>query len=175
MHPGIYAASAPDRPAIVMAGSGESITYAELDERANRLASWFRSVGLQPGDHVAFCLENHPRFLPIMWGAHYAGLYYTAMSSRLTTEEMAYIVADCGAKAFVTSAYKSDQAALLVDLMPGVELRLMLDATVDGYDSYEATIAARVRIDRAVRPSTGGSGLVVGATSSPGSSATGRL
>ena len=36
----------------------------------------------------------------------------------------------------------ADQAALLVDLMPGVELRLMLDATVDGYDSYEATIAA---------------------------------
>ena len=142
MFPGDFAHTTPDKPAVVMAGTGETVTYAELDAEANRLSRVFRAAGLQQGDHVAFCLENHPRFLSIMWGAHYAGLYYTAMSSRLTTDEMAYIVADCGAKAFITSAYKSDQAALLVDLMPGVELRLMLDTTVDGYDSYEATIAA---------------------------------
>ena len=66
---------------------------------------------LQPGDHVAFCLENHPRFLQIAWGAHYAGLYYTAISSRLTAEETEYIVNDCGAQVFITSRYKADVAA----------------------------------------------------------------
>ena len=49
------------------------------------------------------------------------------MSSRLTTEEMAYIIEDCGAQAFVTSAYKADQAAELADQMPQVKVRLMLD------------------------------------------------
>src|SRR3546814_16645842 len=86
-------------------------------------------------------MENHPRVRSVMWGAHYAGLYYTAMGSRLTTEEMAYIVADCGAQAFITSTYKSEQAAELADQMPAVKVRLMLDGTIDGYESYEDAVA----------------------------------
>src|SRR4051812_43820944 len=108
MHPGIHAAAHPDKPAYIMAGSGEVVTYRQLDDEANRLSQLFRAAGLVPGDHVALCLENHPRFLPIVWGATYAGLYYTAMSSRLTHDEAEYIINDCGAKAFITSKYKSD-------------------------------------------------------------------
>ncbi|HEX4867333.1 MAG TPA: AMP-binding protein [Acidimicrobiales bacterium] len=141
MFPGDFAAATPDKAAIVMATTGETITYAELDAEANRLSRLFRAAGLQPGDHIAFCLENQAHFLPVMWGAHYAGLYYTAMSSRLTTEEMAYIVGDCGAQAFITSSYKADQAAQLRDQMPAVKVRLMVGGTVDGYESYEDAIA----------------------------------
>ncbi len=141
MFPGDFAASSPDKPAVIMAGSGQVVTYADLDEEANRLSQLLRAAGLQPGDHVALCLENHPRFLSILWGAHYAGLYYTAMSSRLTTEEMAYILEDCGAQAFITSVHKADQAAELVDQMPGVKVRLMVDGAIDGYDPYEAALA----------------------------------
>ncbi|MEZ5166805.1 MAG: AMP-binding protein [Acidimicrobiales bacterium] len=140
MYPGTHAAARPDHPAIVMAGTGEVLTYRELDEEANRLSHVFRDMGLEPGDHIAFCMENHPRFLAICWFAHYAGLIYTAMSSRLTTEEMAYIIENCGARVFITSPYKADQAAELRDQMPAVEMRLMVDATIEGYDSYEAAI-----------------------------------
>ncbi len=143
MYPGAHAQTHPDKPAIVMASTGETISYAELDAEANRLAQLFHSVGLRPGDHIAFCLENHPRFLTLAWGAHYAGLIYTAMSSRLTTEEMEYIINNCEAKAFVTSSYKSGQAAELLDLMPAVTTRLMIDGTIDGYESYEAAVAAQ--------------------------------
>jgi len=142
MYPGSHAAERPDHPAIIMAGSGETVTYAELDEAANRLSRVFHELGLRAGDHVAFCLENHPRFLEICWGAHYAGLVYTAMSSRLTTEEMAYIIDNCGARAFITSRYKRDQAAELLDQMPRVEMRLMLDDTIEGYESYEKAVSA---------------------------------
>ena len=140
MYPGAHAATRPDHPAIVMAATGEQISYRELDEEANRLSHVFRDMGLQVGDHIAFCMENHRRFLAICWGAHYAGLIYTAMSSRLTTEEMAYIIDNCGAKVFITSPYKAEQAAELSDQMPDVEMRLMVDSTIDGYDSYEAAI-----------------------------------
>ena len=143
MYPGTFAAADPDRPAVIMATTGEVITYAELDAEANRLSHVFRAAGLQQGDHVALCLENSSRFLPVVWGAHYAGLYYTAMSSRLTTEEMAYIIDDCGARAFVTSAYKAEQAAELHDLMPRVELRLMIDGVIEGFDRYETVLAAQ--------------------------------
>src|SRR5690606_8404404 len=68
MFPGSFAATTPDKPAVIMAGSGQVITYAELDAEANRLSHVFRAAGLQQGDHVALCLENHTRFLAVMWG-----------------------------------------------------------------------------------------------------------
>ena len=128
-----------------MATSGETITYAQLDAEANRVSRVFREAGLVPGDHVAWCLENHRSFLPLMWGAYYAGLIYTAVSSRLTTDEIAYIVDNSGASAFVTSQYKAAQAAELVDRMDGVETRLMMDGVIDGYGSYEQAVAAASR------------------------------
>ncbi len=143
MYPGTHAATTPDRPAVIMAATGQVITYGELDAAANRVAQLFRSHGLGVGDHVAFCLENHPRFYELAWGSAYAGLYYTAMSSRLTEEEAAYIVNDCGARAFITTAYKRDMAQSIVGDIPGVELNLMIDGTVDGFESYEAAVAAQ--------------------------------
>ena len=107
MYPGVHAAAHPDKPALIMAGSGETITYAQLDAEANRVSRVFREAGLAPGDHVAWCLENHRNFLPLAWGAHYAGLVYTPISSRLTTDEIAYIVDNSGARAFITSRYKA--------------------------------------------------------------------
>ena len=124
-----------------MADTDEVITYAELDEEANRLSNLFRDIGLKPGDHIAFCLENNARFLVLCWGAHYAGLVYTAMSSRLTTDEMAYIIDNCGARVFITSPFKADQAAELRNQMSNVELRLSMGGAIDGYDSYEDAIA----------------------------------
>ena len=143
MFPGAHAAINPDKPAYVMAATGQLVTFGELDAAANRLARVFHDLGLQPGDHVAFCMENHPRFLEVAWGCHYAGLIYTACSSRLTSGELSYIINDCGAKVFITSRYKADQAAEIVGDTPVVQLRLMLDGVIDGYESYETTVAAQ--------------------------------
>ena len=141
MFPGAIAADAPNRPAVIMASTGQAITFKELDEAANRLSQVLRTAGLNPGDHVAFCIENHPRYFEILWGCHYAGLIYTACSSRLTTDELNYIINDCGAKAFITSKHKADQAAEVANTTPNVSLRLMLDGKIDGYDSYEDTVS----------------------------------
>lgn len=141
-YPGAIAAVTPDKAALIMAGSGEVVTFAELDDTANRLARVFYEAGLRPGDHVAFCLENHSQFLPIAWGAHYAGLYYTALSSRLTAEEAGYIVNDCGARAMIVSAHTAKVGAAIADSIPAVHLRLALGGPVAGYESFEAALAA---------------------------------
>ena len=141
MFPGEYAKTSPDKPAYIMASSGEVVTYKQLDDAANRLSQLLRASGFEVGDHIAICMENHPRFLEIIWGCHYAGLIYTACSSRLTSDELAYIINDCGAKGFITSKYKADQAADVLPEIPNAALRLMVDATIPGYDSYEATVA----------------------------------
>lgn len=142
-YPGVHAAERGDHPAYVMAETGETVTYRELHERANRIARLFRELGLQPGDHVAWCMENHPWFLSLAWGAHYAGLYYTAISSRLTGEEAAYIVDDCGARVLLLSQYTSGLVPDLADTTPKVEHRFMLGGTTEGYASFEDAVAAQ--------------------------------
>jgi long-chain acyl-CoA synthetase len=137
MFPGAIAALTPDKPAVIMATGGQIQTYRELDDAANRLSQLFRAAGLQAGDHVAICMENHPRYLEVLWGCHYAGLIYTATSSRLTSGELTYIIGDCAAKAFITSKYRAEQAAEIAGDMPNVSVRLMLDGTIDGFDAYE--------------------------------------
>ncbi len=143
MHPYVYARKNPDKPAYIMASSGETVTYSQLDSQSNRIAQLFRSLGLKAGDHIALFLENHARYFEICWGAQRSGLIYTAISSRLTAEEVSYIVDDCGARLFVTSKYLADKAAALAPRMKGVANCFMLDGTIAGYESWEAAIAHR--------------------------------
>ncbi len=142
MYPGAFAQTTPDKPALIMGTSGFTQTFAELDAAANRLSRVLRAAGIQPGDHVAVCMENHDRYFEVIWGCHYAGAIYTACSSRLTSGELSYILNDAEARVFITSKYKADQAAEIVADTPNVELRLMLDGVIPGYESYEAAVAA---------------------------------
>ena len=105
MHPGVNGKKFPDKPAIIMLSSGKTITHGELNNLSNQGAQLFRSLGLKPGDSIAFMLENHPLFFPIVFAAWRSGLRYTAMSWRLQPSEVEYIVKDCGAKAFITSKF----------------------------------------------------------------------
>ena len=143
MYPAVHARERPDKPAYIMARSGQVVTYKELDDRSNQCAQLLRSLGLVPGDCIAFCMENHPRFLEICWAAQRSGLYYSAISSRLTAPEAEYIIDDCGAKVFITSKAMGDRAAELVGRNPTVDARLMVDAATPGYESYEEAVAAQ--------------------------------
>lgn len=104
LYPGAHAARTPEKSAVIMAESGATLTYSELDAYANRLGRLYQWMGLKPGDHVAYCLENRLECPAVQWGAHYAGLYYTFISTRLTGAEAAYIVEDCEAQVLVVSA-----------------------------------------------------------------------
>ncbi|MEJ1969255.1 MAG: AMP-binding protein [Rhizomicrobium sp.] len=140
MHPSVIAQQTPDKPAIVMAATGESITFRELDERSNQGAQLFRSLGLKAGDGIAIFLENNIRFLEICWAAQRSGLYFTAVSSRLTAGEVAYIVEDSGAKVLVAGHTLAKVAADVAPLVTGVRL-LMVGGTIPGYASYEGETA----------------------------------
>ena len=60
MHPCVHAETMPDKPAFIMAGTGLTVTFRELNERSNQGAQLFRSLGLEIGDVVAIMMENHP-------------------------------------------------------------------------------------------------------------------
>ena len=141
MHPGIVAQQMPDKPAYIMAGSGITVTFRQLDETSNQGAQLFRKLGLQTGDHIALLLENHPRFLQICWAAHRAGLYYTTISHRLQVDEVDYILKDCGARCFITSLAQKELAAQLIKKNGALQNAYMLDGQIDGYQSWENAIA----------------------------------
>jgi long-chain acyl-CoA synthetase len=141
MYPGTHAEATPEKPAVVIGSTGETVTYRQLDEGSNRLAQLLRSRGLGIGDSIAICMENNSTYLQATWAAQRSGLYYTAASSRLTPGELEYIVNDCGAQAFITSYDKRDLAAGLLDKMPSVHTRLMVGGVIDGFESYEDAVA----------------------------------
>jgi long-chain acyl-CoA synthetase len=138
MWPGLHAQERPDKPAIVMAGSGETITYRELNDRSNRLAQLFYDAGLRFGDHVAVLMENRPEYFEVCWAAQRSGLFYTCINWHFTAEEAAYIIDDCDAEVLVVSDAYRALADELAPLMPKVKIRLMVgDNLVDGYDRYD--------------------------------------
>lgn len=145
MHPAAHAATNPDKPAYLMARSGEVVTYQQLDDRSNQLAQLLFDRGLRPGDAIAICMENSARYLEVAWAAQRSGLYYTAMSSRLQRDEVEYILNDCGASAFITSIEQNQVAAEVRDLAPKVHTWLMiggLRGVVDGYEAFEEAVAS---------------------------------
>src|ERR1700753_2137109 len=110
MHPAHHAKTHPDKAAYIMAYSGETVTYAELDARSNQGAQLFRALGLQAGDAVALFIDNHPRYYEILWAAQRSARLFTCLSSKLTAGEVEYIVKDCEAKALIVSAALSEVA-----------------------------------------------------------------
>ena len=140
MYPGFHAATQPDKPAVVMGRSGETITYRELDQGSARLAQLLYARGLRPGDKIALLAENHPRYYEVYWAAIRSGLYITAVSWRLAPDEAAYIVNDCGATAFITTAQQAATAVPMLGLIPGCPLRLMMDGASAGFESYEDAV-----------------------------------
>ena len=141
LHPGSWAARTPNRPAIIMAESGASVSYEELEDAANRLSQLFRRAGFEPGDHIAFCMENRPEYFPILWGAHYAGLYYTAISSRLTADELGYVIEDSGSRALISSPYMAESLSGMDEILSKLKIRLSVGGDLPGFERYEDAIA----------------------------------
>jgi long-chain acyl-CoA synthetase len=142
MYPGTHAETMPDKQAVVMAETGEGLSYAELDARSARLAQLLHAAGLRPGDHVSILMENNIRYFECFWAAMRSGLYFTTINRYLQPEEAAYILQDSGAKALFTSAALAEVAASLPGLVPECAVRLSVDGPIEGYEPYEEAVAA---------------------------------
>ena len=141
MHPKVHAQSTPDKPAIIMEPSGEVVTYGQLDTRSNQVAHLFRSHGLTHGDPIAICLDNRTRYYDLTWGAQRAGQIYVAISSRLTAEEIAYILEDSGAKLLVVSPYVGEKTLdELRDFGPDIP-RFIVGGSHRGYEDFDEATA----------------------------------
>ncbi|WP_018179383.1 acyl-CoA synthetase [Jongsikchunia kroppenstedtii] len=141
MFPGTFAATTPDKPAVIRPATGESITYAQLDERSTRAAHYLRGLGLVPGDHLAVVATNDIKVLEVYWGALRSGLYITAVNHHLTADEVNYILDDCGAKVLFASA---DCAAAVSksDEVAGIDHRVAWGGPIPGFEDYDQVMAS---------------------------------
>ncbi len=142
MYPGTYAITDPNKLAIIMEPTGRKITYKELDSYSNKIAHLLREKGVKPGDVIAIFTENIPEFLFVAWAAQRSGLYYTAISSRLSHEEVSYIVNDSGAKAFFTSLDKAGVANQALADCPNVESKYVVNGKFEGFLSLPEEIVS---------------------------------
>ena len=127
MYPALRAKTHPDQPAIVMARSGETVTYRELEARSNRLAHLLRDAGLRRLDHFSVFMENHPRYVECGAAGARAGLYYTNVNSHLTARELAYILTNSLSQVLITSQARRDVALEALRDCPAVKLCLIVD------------------------------------------------
>jgi long-chain acyl-CoA synthetase len=132
MYPGQHAVQRADQPAVIMADSGETVTYRELEARSNRLAHLLRAVGLTRLDHYAIFMENQPRYVECCAAGARSGLYYTAINSFLTADELAYIINNSLSKVLITSEAKREVAIAALRDCPKVELCLVADGAGEG-------------------------------------------
>ncbi|HVG08476.1 MAG TPA: amino acid adenylation domain-containing protein [Thermoanaerobaculia bacterium] len=114
----LFEERAAERPeAVAVAQEGESLTYGELNARANRLAHHLRGLGVGPERLVAVCLERSPAMLTALLGVLKAGGAYVPLDPTYPADRVAWVLEDSRASVLLT---QSDLAATLP--VPGISL-----------------------------------------------------
>lgn len=142
MYPGLNAQTRPDHPALIVAGTGETVSHAELDAHSNRIAQYLHAHGLRAGDHVAVLMENVPQFFAAMWAGLRSGLHVTPVNRYLPPDDLAYVLEDSGADAVIVSPGKAETVQKLGERAPGCRLRLCLGGSAAGLVDLDRELAA---------------------------------
>ena len=131
----------PDKPAVVY--GDRTYTYAQLEDRVNRLAGALKQVGVERGDRVAFLVPNLPEMLEGHYGPMRLGAVLVALNIRLSAREIGYIVNHSGAKVLVFDSELAPTVRALEDEVPNVSTFVQVVDTVPKADDiagpeYEA-------------------------------------
>jgi long-chain acyl-CoA synthetase len=135
------AAKSPDRTAVIEP-DGTVVSYKELAARADQIGRGLQALGLTPGDAVAGMLPNGSAALALFFAAIETGLYVVPMNWHLTAAEVAYILGDSGAGAFVADERFAAVAAAAADqagIAPGARFAV---GAVPGFTPLTALGAA---------------------------------
>ena len=140
LHPIAHAANRPDHPAVIMAGSGEQMTFGEMDAASNRFANLLRARGFGKGDAFAVLLENRIEFFTLIWGSQRSGTMLVPISTRLTAPEIAYILRDSETRLLITSPAFADVLEGIREECPDLAV-LITDG--EGEESFAAALEAQ--------------------------------
>jgi long-chain acyl-CoA synthetase len=125
------AARVPAKTALMVAGSGQTISFEELDREADRVARGLARAGVDKGDRVAIGMPNVPHFVFAYFGILRAGAVVVPLNIMFTEEEVARVLSDSGA-AVVLSA--DPFANVVAAAASSLDIKLF---TTAGWDELE--------------------------------------
>jgi amino acid adenylation domain-containing protein len=94
--------------AVAVVYEGESLTFAELDRRANQLAHHLRSLGIGPEDRVALCMERRLELMVAFFGILKAGAAYVPLEPTHPADRLAYVLENSGARLLLTQSWLAE-------------------------------------------------------------------
>ncbi|HSS12056.1 MAG TPA: acyl-CoA synthetase [Acidimicrobiales bacterium] len=114
--PGFWAIATEDPTRLALVEpDGREVSAGELLASANQLVHGLRERGLRPGDAIAMVLPNGAEVFELYLAALQAGWYLVPINHHLVGPEIAYIVADCEAKAFIGHERFAEACAAAAD------------------------------------------------------------
>jgi fatty-acyl-CoA synthase len=141
--PELVARNARRHPAATALVFGDDTrTYAELEDRTNRLAQALIERGVAPGDRVALLLFNSIEMVEGFFGCHKAGATPVPVNFRLAQDEVDYILGDCGAVAVLSDEPLAERAANAAEHVGDVRIHLAVGTPPPSAEAYEDALAA---------------------------------
>jgi long-chain acyl-CoA synthetase len=134
-------AAGAERSAALILADGGTVSYGELYANSQRVAALLHDAGLRRGDGVALILPNCREFLEITWGCQLSGLYYSAVNTHFTPDEVLYVLGDSDARVVFVDSSMTQLAERIVARAPGVGLRIVVGGGLPGWRSYDAAVA----------------------------------
>ncbi len=115
---------------------GKRRTFAEMEDRANRLAHHLQSVGVGPGDHVGIYALNSVEWVETIWACFKIRAVWININYRYVTDELRYLFENADLKALVYQDQYADRVAAVREALPLLEHALVIG------EEYEAALAA---------------------------------
>ena len=130
----------PEKIAVIF--EDKRFTWAELNERVNRLANALLSLGAKRGDHVAVLSKNCHEYLETYFACARNATICTAINYRLSTRELHYVIDNSEAKIVLVSDEFLETLEKIRPDLKNVEHYIVIGQTPEGMKSYDEIIAA---------------------------------
>ena len=117
------------------------VTYGEIEDRLNRVASLLTSQGLEPGDRIAMCVGNRFEFVEIMYGMMRAGIVPVPLNTKLSAEIIDYTLRDSGCRGAIVEPGTNKFVTLVVEALD-LPVRLAFSTAPEGWRDYETALMA---------------------------------
>ncbi|RME80900.1 MAG: long-chain-fatty-acid--CoA ligase [Caldilineae bacterium] len=138
-----HAERTPDKLAIVDASTGRKLTYAQFNERCNRLAGFLqRKLGIRRGDRVSILAGNSSDYYEVLWACGKMGAILNTLNWRLAVPELEYIINDCEPRVLIYEPEFADKVAALRPRIACESYIVRAEEASEGEWTYEQAVAA---------------------------------